>query len=148
MIKPVITDKKLLHNVCDRANYCADYQTIDDLKDTANNLKQSTGYSCAGLAAPQIGHMKRIILVNVQAKTVIMINPEIIETKGKLSWGNESCFSVTSTFTRPIRIKRWFKIKVTYTNEKGELIEQKFKNFDARLIQHEIDHLDGKLISD
>ena len=148
MIKPIITDEKILHVVCDKADYYSDYQVIDDLNDTADDLKNSTGYSCAGLAAPQIGYMKRIILVNVQSKRVIMINPEIILTKGKFSFGNEACFSVPSSYNRPVRIKRWYKIRVRYTNEAGEIIESNYKNMDARIIQHEIDHLDGKLISD
>jgi peptide deformylase len=148
VIKPILTDKKILHEFCERGDYYAHYEIIDDLKDTAADLKSKTGLDCAGLAAPQIGHKKRIILVNVQAKTVIMINPEIIVTKGKFSLGNESCFSVPSSFTRPVRIKRWFKVKVKYTNEEGVFVEKLFKGFEARLIQHEIDHLDGKLIND
>lgn len=146
MIKPILTDRKILSELCTRANYHSDYETIDNLKDTAADLKSKTGYDCAGLAAPQIGHNKRIILVNVQAKTVIMINPEIILTKGKFSLGNESCFSVLSSFKAPVRIKRWFKVKIKYCNEQGVLVEKLYKGFEARLIQHEIDHLDGKLI--
>ena len=148
MIKPIITDKKILHEVCEEVRADEMREVIADLYDTAADLKRSTGYGCAGLAAPQIGHKKRVVLVNVQAKTTIMVNPEIILTKGKYSWGNESCFSVPSTFVRAIRIKRWFKIKVVYTNEDNVLISKLFKGFDARLIQHELDHLDGKLISD
>jgi len=148
VIKPILTDKEILHEVCERGDYYAHYEIIDNLKDTALSLRSKTGFDCAGLAAPQIGYKKRIILVNVQAKTVIMINPEIILTKGKFSLGNESCFSVPVSFKAPIRIKRWFKIKVRYTNEQGEHVEKLFKSFEARLIQHEIDHLDGKLIND
>lgn len=121
-------------------------QIIIDLKDTAADLKNSTGYGCAGLAAPQIGHMKRIILVNVQAEQLIMIDPKIINLKGKHTLGNESCFSVPSTFTQPVRVKRWFKARVSYWTEEGDFVEKLYKSFDARLIQHEMDHLDGKLI--
>jgi len=46
----------------------------------------------------------------------------------------------------PKRVKRFFKIKVVYWTEEGDLVEELFKGFEARLIQHEIDHLDGKLI--
>lgn len=149
MIKPILTDKKILHTTSKIAHNKIEIQSvIDDLKDTAADLKNKTGYNCAGLAAPQIGHLVRIILVNVQSETVIMINPEIILTKGKFSHGNESCFSVPASFTRKRRIKRWFKVKVKYKDESGETVEKLYKSFDARVIQHEIDHLDGKLIDD
>lgn len=149
MIKPIITEKKVLHTVCEPAvDPIETAMIINDLENTAANLKNKTGYGCAGLAAPQIGYTQRIILVNVQSKSVIMVNPEIILTKGKCSYGNESCFSVPASFTRPRRIKRWFKIKVRYEDEWGEIVENHYRNLDARIIQHEIDHLDGKLISD
>ena len=141
MIKPILTDRKILSQVCDAQGVTELSEIITDLKDTAATLKR-----CAGLAAPQIGHKRRVILVNVQAKTVIMNNPKITITKGKYSWGNESCFSVPNSMNTPVRIKRWFKVKVAYWNEDGEYVEKLFKAFEARLIQHEIDHLDGKLI--
>lgn len=147
MIKPIITDKKILSEVCTMAcNVKEKCEIISDLKDTAAGLKSKTGYDCAGLAAPQISHKKRIILVNVQAKTTIMVNPIIILKKGKHSLGNESCFSIPMSMKHPVRIKRWFKVKVAYWDEEGELVEKLFKSFEARLIQHEIDHLDGKMI--
>ena len=142
MIKPILTDKKRLSELCtDIHSLVTAAEIIDDLRDTAATLKRF-----AGLAAPQIGYKKRVILVNVQGKLVAMINPKIIITKGKFSYGNEGCFSVPISMKRPIRVKRWFKIKVEYHNEDAMLVEKSFKSFEARLIQHEIDHLDGKLI--
>ena len=141
MIKPIITDKKLLSQISkDPHPYEAD-EIIKDLYDTAASLK-----NVAGLAAPQIGHFKRVILVNVQGKALIMINPEIISTKGKNAFGLESCFSVPVSMQNPKRVKRWYKVRVKYNAEDGSIKEHLFKGFEARLIQHEIDHLDGKLI--
>jgi len=142
MIRPILTDKKILSEICEESHSETEqHEVITDLKDTAATLN-----NCAGLAAPQIGHKKRIILVNVQAKTTIMVNPVIILTKGKYSWGHESCFSVPISMKHPVRIKRWFKVKVAYWNEEGNVVEKLFKGLEARLIQHEIAHLDGELI--
>jgi peptide deformylase len=116
---------------------------ISNLRDTAEELN-----NCAGLAAPQIGHMVRIILVNVRGRTVIMINPEIIERKGKLISQGEGCFSVPGSITKPVRVRRHNKIHVQWEDELGCTNFARFKSFEARLIQHEIDHLDGILIGD
>jgi len=142
MIKPILSDKKLLSEISKWVKHpCESVEVIHDLKDTAATLN-----NCAGLAAPQIGHMLRIIYVDVQGKALIMVNPEIIETKGKNIFGNESCFSVPVSMKYPKRVKRKFKIKVKYNAESGEIVTKTFKSFEARLIQHEIDHLDGILI--
>jgi len=142
MIKPILTDKKLLSKVCEEIDTSYEnYEVVKDLLDTARTLN-----NCAGLAAPQIGHFKRVILVNVQGKALVMINPEVISLKGKNTFGIEACFSVPSSMQHPKRVKRFFKIKVVYWTEEGDLVEELFKGFEARLIQHEIDHLEGKLI--
>jgi peptide deformylase len=139
-VKPIVTDRGVLGAICDRAYY-DDIEVIQDLKDTAATL-----HNCAGLAAPQVGHQKRIILVHVQGQRTIMVNPIVLDFKGKFSLGNEGCFSVPITMTVPRRVKRWFKVRIQYINEEGDLVQELFKSFEARLIQHEIDHLDGILI--
>lgn len=101
-----------------------------------------------GLAAPQIGISKRIILVDILADGKgkvgdlrLYINPEIIwksETNGE--W-YEGCFStaqVCGIVSRPD------KIKITAFNEKGEKVEEEYSGYTARIFQHEIDHLNGK----
>ena len=143
MIKPILTDKKILSIVSVPAEF-DEYteQVINDLKDTANKLG-----NFAGLAAPQIDHKIRIILVNVQDVKTVMINPEYINKSGKHVSGNESCFSIPISLKKPIRVRRYYKIHIMYTDIKGNKITRRFKNFESRLIQHEIDHLNGKLIS-
>ena len=118
------------------------YRVIDDLKDTAASLK-----NCAGLAAPQIGHQVRIILVHVQGAATIMINPVIAERRGKQTYSLEGCFSIPDTIKKPVPVKRSFKVCIGYYDEFGKHVSKKYKGFEARLIQHEIDHLDGTLIA-
>jgi len=142
MIKPILTDKKLLSEMCAWVKHPIESDpVIQDLKDTAATLD-----NCAGLAAPQIGHKLRIILVEVQGKATIMLNPEIISRKGTEGFGNESCFSVPVSMQHPKRVKRRYKVKVKYNDVEGYIVTKTFKSFEARLIQHEVDHLDGVLI--
>ena len=142
MIKPILTDKKLLSEKSAWVKHPLQLDpVIQDLKDTAATLK-----NCAGLAAPQIGHKLKVILVNVQGKALVMVNPEIIESKGKETLGNESCFSVPVSMQHPKRVKRFYKVTVSYNTEGGDILTHTYKGFEARLIQHELDHLEGKLI--
>ncbi len=101
-----------------------------------------------GLAAPQIGISKRIILVDVKAEGKgsvgdlrLYINPEIIEASEKEGEWYEGCFStdrVCGIVSRPVTIK----IRA-YTKE-GVMVEEEYSNYTARIFQHEIDHLNGK----
>lgn len=125
---------------------------IKDLIETAVTQKDP---EAAGLAAPQIGSNLRIILVRdfkplpnsdkLFIENIIMINPKII-SKSKTSdidW--ESCLSIPNMYGQ---VKRPDSIKVTYQDEKGNEHKIKAKDFLARVIQHEIDHLDGILFVD
>ncbi len=95
-----------------------------------------------GLAAPQAGHLKRIILVK-RSDTAYkaMINPKIHEFKGTMLPGNEGCLSYPGVTKE---IARYGIIYMTYLNEDGKARKGGFYNFTARIVQHEIDHLDGK----
>ncbi len=101
-----------------------------------------------GLAAPQIGISKRIILVDVAAEGKgkigdlrLYINPEIIESSEKEEELYEGCFStdrVCGIVSRPVTIK------IRAYNNEGVMIEEEYSNYTARIFQHEIDHLNGK----
>jgi peptide deformylase len=108
--------------------------------------------SGAGLAAPQIGIMKRVVIFGVEANprypeaevvpTTVLINP-IIEPIGEdadLGW--EGCLSVPGM--RGL-VPRYTHIRYRGMNEKGEAIERTASDFHARVVQHECDHLDGIL---
>jgi peptide deformylase len=97
-----------------------------------------------GLAAPQVGRTERVAVVDVEGQKFTLINPEIIETEGS-SRGEEGCLSIPDIFgdvTRPSRVI------VRALNEMGEQVEIEGTELLARCIQHEIDHLHGKLFID
>lgn len=109
-----------------------------------------------GLAAPQIGILKRIILVDIAADGKggvgdlrIYINPEIIwESKRKGEW-YEGCYStgkICGIVSRPISIE--IKAKKIMPNGSIKEVKEKYKGYVARIFQHEIDHLNGKVFID
>ncbi len=98
-----------------------------------------------GLAAPQIGKNIRLILVLTNDGAKPMFNP-IIQKQSLLSeWGEEGCLSIPKTFGD---VKRHKKTICNYLDEKGQTRTIEAKGLLARIIQHEIDHLDGVLFID
>lgn len=106
------------------------------------------------LAAPQIGKNIRVIATTQREKKgkdnklvgeVIMINPVIIEQSKEKITAEEACLSVPNVFGY---VKRYKSIVVEYTDTKGNKQKKKLKDFNATIIQHEIDHLDGILFVD
>jgi peptide deformylase len=99
----------------------------------------------AGLAAPQVGELKRIIVVSDKTKTpYVMINPRITLSSNEVEDFPEGCLSIPN---KQFVVERPKTIKVQYQDTKGRLIVEKAVNWQARLIQHEVDHLNGVLIS-
>ena len=117
------------------------------LKDYMHDLmKQERGI---GLAAPQIGLNVRVIIIDIPQENKpriqrFMINPNIVESDGLCSI-EEACLSVPS---KHVVIERNYTITVSYLNEDSELQKEEFSGLAAICIQHEIDHLNGILISD
>lgn len=120
-------------------------EIIEDLIETLN---YSGGY---GIAAPQIGISQRIIVIQVKQEkchdkdceeipTTILINPQWSNIGEEQTVEYEGCLSVPEIRGK---VKRYKTIQVTYQNEKGEKIQEIKSGFSARLIQHEIDHLEG-----
>lgn len=108
---------------------------INDLFDT---MYEATG---VGLAAPQVGILKRIAVIDVGDGPIVLINPEIIEQDGEQT-GEEGCLSVPGKYgivTRP----NYVKVK-TLTEDMEEMIIEG-EELLARALCHEIEHLDGKL---
>lgn len=111
---------------------------IEDMLDT---MYDADG---VGLAAPQVGVLKRIVVIDVGEGPVVMINPVILETDGEQT-GNEGCLSLpglVGDVTRPNYVK------ATALNENGEAFEIEGTELLARAICHECDHLDGILYRD
>ncbi len=109
----------------------------------------------SGLAAPQIGISKRIIVFrnkgfDEKRKVTpddfeVLINPRITQARGEKVTMSEGCLSCPEI---QIEVSRFPEIKVRALNAQGEKISKRYLNYVARVIQHEIDHLDGKLIVD
>ena len=97
-----------------------------------------------GLAAPQVGILKRIVTIDIGEGPIVLINPEILETSGEQT-GEEGCLSVpgkAGLVTRPNYVK------VKALNEDMEEIVLEGEELLARAFCHEIDHLDGKMYVD
>ena len=97
-----------------------------------------------GLAAPQVGRTERIAVMDVEGQKFALINPEITDREGS-SRGEEGCLSIPEVFGDVTRSSR---VMVRALNEKGEEVELEGTELLARCMQHEIDHLDGKLFID
>jgi len=100
-----------------------------------------------GLAAPQVGVSKRVFIAAPTMKKgeeYVIVNPEILEAKGR-EVGMEGCLSLPGISGEVPRAK---KIKLRYQDREGNPHEVELKDFFARVIQHEMDHLDGILLID
>ena len=101
-----------------------------------------------GLAAPQIGINKRVIMVNLnkdQNDDLILINPKIVSNTGKTKESYESCLSVPKFKGK---VKRKDKVSIEYFDENGIINNLEASGFLCRVIQHEIDHINGVLFVD
>ncbi|HZK78104.1 MAG TPA: peptide deformylase [Gemmatimonadaceae bacterium] len=97
-----------------------------------------------GLAAPQVGRTERITVMDVEGQKFAFINPEIIESEGSVR-GEEGCLSIPEIFGDVTRASR---VVVRGLDESGNEVEVEGTELLARCIQHEVDHLDGKLFID
>ena len=119
---------------------------IQDLETTMH-----AGPGGVGIAAPQVGRFERIVLVDVSSKSkiqhhgrLVLINPEIHAWEG-MAKGREGCMSVPDYTGNVIRAEQ---IQLKAWDEHGEMHEYAMQGFEARAVQHEIDHLDGLLFLD
>ncbi|MBO8127688.1 MAG: peptide deformylase [Peptococcaceae bacterium] len=111
---------------------------IDNMADTMYS------YNGVGLAAPQIGVSKRVIVVDVGEGLVALVNPEIVETEGS-ERGKEGCLSIPGYWGEVDRAQR---VRVKGLSRNGKEVVISAEGFLARALQHEIDHLDGILFID
>lgn len=118
-----------------------DEKILQLLEDMAETMYHEDG---VGLAAPQVGMLKRIIVVDTDGTLYKLINPEILEYKGE-QVDEEGCLSVPNN-RGPV--KRPQSVIVTALNEKGEEINVSGEGLLARALCHEIDHLNGILFVD
>jgi peptide deformylase len=116
-------------------------RVITLLEDMLDTMYESQG---VGLAAPQVGVLKRIAVIDVGEGPICLINPEIIYVEGS-SIDEEGCLSIPGTLQDVVRPK---KVRVKALNEKGEEFIIEGEELLARALCHEIDHLDGILFID
>lgn len=112
---------------------------LDNLNDTLNSTENGIG-----LAAPQIGISKRVVVVHLDEEVYELINPEIIEKEGS-EIDSEGCLSVPGLIGQVARAE---EVRVKALNRRGEEIEISGEGLLARAFQHEIDHLEGVLFID
>ena len=115
-------------------------ELLDDMFETMHK------YNGVGLAAPQVGILKRVVVVDLYDgnEPLRLINPRIIKEKGKQEV-EEGCLSFPNQYAKMIRPE---EIVAEALNEKGEKIKIKAKGLLAQAICHEVDHLDGVLFVD
>ena len=114
------------------------------VEDMFETMYQAPGI---GLAAPQVNEFRRIIVVDIsddRSAPVALINPEIVESRGDVQT-DEGCLSVPGIF-EPVARAQWIRVKALDRN--GTPFELETSGLEAVCIQHEIDHLDGKLFVD
>jgi len=140
----IITNEKTLRQKCD----LVDKTEIETnamqsfLQDMFKTLESANGI---GLAAPQVGVSSQICIINLWNQRLVLINPQIIRYSRKKEISEEGCLSFPRKF---IPVQRAKKIKIKYLDEKGKKRKVKVRDLLARVIQHEVDHLNGILFID
>ena len=121
-------------------NFGKDLQKL--LVDLLDTVKDAKG---AGLAAPQIGETLCVTVARLGGTFTALINPKVIWTSDDSVRGEEGCLSLPDVW---LYIPRASAVIIRFQDEKGKEQERKLTDWDARVVQHEIDHLHGKLIVD
>ena len=155
-VVPILTEpNEYLHKECNQVTeFDGDLENlVQNLLDTVRDARDPEG---AGLAAPQIGVLKRVCIArdivdsasnngNVIIEDRVLINPVLIKSSHEKDIDWEGCLSIPDTYAL---VERPNKIKIETYDVQGKKFQLKAKGFFARVIQHEMDHLDGKLITD
>ena len=120
-------------------------EIIQDLKDTLTQLQRIKKIG-RSLAAPQIGHKKKIILFQLPDRSFVMVNPKIVWKSEETFSVWDSCFCFDVAFF--VEIERHKSIKVEYQDENGNAKTEEISGDLSELVQHEVDHLYGILATD
>ena len=135
-LRKILTDKDpALHKVCkpvEKFDWRL-HKLLDDMRDT---LIESNG---VGLAAPQVGILRRVVLVDTGEEILELVNPVMLETDGE-DVGPEGCLSVPGKYGL---VKRPYYAKVRAQDRFGDWYEVEGEELIARCFCHELDHLDG-----
>ena len=137
-LRKILTDKDpALHKVCKPVEKFDGrlHKLLDDMNET---LVDSGG---VGLAAPQVGILRRVVVVDTGEEILELVNPELVETSGEQE-GAEGCLSVPGKYGL---VKRPYNAKVRAQDRDGNWFEAEGEDLIARCFCHELDHLDGIL---
>ena len=135
-LRKILTDKEpSLHKVC-RPVEKFDGKLHKLLDDMAETLAEANG---VGLAAPQVGILRRVVIVDTGEESLELVNPELVETDGE-QVGAEGCLSVPGKYGL---VKRPYYAKVKAQDREGNWFEAEGEELIARCFCHELDHLDG-----
>lgn len=138
MIKEIVKDENILTQKSEQVSIEEAQEIITDLLDTANHHIDN----CAGLAAPQIGISKRVVVVRNGDHFFPMVNPVVVKKSGKKFLNHEGCLSLEGIRA----VERYSSVLVNYTDGKGKRQTKTFNGTLAIIVQHETDHLNGVLI--
>ncbi|MBR4109383.1 MAG: peptide deformylase [Oscillospiraceae bacterium] len=135
-LRKILTDKDpALHKTCKTVVNFDErlHKLLDDMKET---LIESGG---VGLAAPQVGILRRVVLVDNGEEILELVNPTLVETEGEQE-GPEGCLSIPGLYGL---VKRPYYAKVRAQDRNGNWYEAEGEELTARCFCHELDHLDG-----
>ena len=133
--KILTTQEPALHKVCKPVEKF-DWRLHRLLDDMADTLAEANG---VGLAAPQVGILRRVVIVDTGEKILELVNPTLVETSGE-QIGAEGCLSVPGKYGL---VKRPYYAKVRAQDREGQWFEAEGEEIVARCFCHELDHLDG-----
>jgi peptide deformylase len=121
-------------------------EITDEIRELVKNLFE-TMYTAKGigLAAPQVGRSERVAVVDVDDNPMVIINPEIVVSDNKMVKGEEGCLSIPDVYGD---VERPARVTIRATDIEGKEFEIEADDLLARCLQHEIDHLHGKLFLD
>jgi peptide deformylase len=142
-VLPILTgaDNPVLRTKCKKVPKITK-EVLQLIKDMETTTKHADGL---GLAAPQIGQSISLCVVKLHRKMIPLINPEIFWKSEEIEVAEEGCLSLPNFW---MNVPRPVSIAVRYMDAKGEEQERKLSELDARIVQHEVDHLNGILITD
>ena len=121
-------------------------EITDELRALAKNMFDTMDLARGiGLAAPQIGRTERMAVIGVEEQRFVIINPEIVEADGKTAKAEEGCLSIPDVYGD---VERPARVRVRALDLDGKTFEVEAGELLARCLQHEIDHLHGKLFID
>jgi len=140
-LRKILTDKDpALHKVCKPVvNF--DWRLHKLLDDMAETLEKANG---VGLAAPQVGILRRVVIVDTGDGILELVNPELVETDGEQE-GAEGCLSVPGKYGI---VKRPYYAKVRAQDRDGNWFKAEGEALTARCFCHELDHLDGVIYTE